>query len=73
MANSAMHRAREQLEFNDRIIIGSHSGLECNPRQRSELFTNDGTNWNSRRNKIGNYDGLHMYSQFGARMLTPVY
>ena len=62
LANTTLHKAREQSGFSQSITIGSHSGLEHNQKQRSELFTNNGTNWNSRKVKFGKYDGLHLYS-----------
>ena len=51
-------------------MIARHTGLECDNKERSLRYTNDGANWNSRNVKMGKYDGMHLYSQAGAVVLT---
>ena len=54
LANTTLHRAREQSEFGEHILVGVHTGLEVEGEEK----------------RLGKYDGLHMYSQAGALAFT---
>ena len=60
----------EDLTFRLTNLLPVDARLECDNKERSLRYTNDGTNWNSRNVKVGKYDGLHLYSQAGAEALT---
>ena len=70
LANQTLHRAREQSDFSEHIMVGVHSGLEAEGEERVRRFANDGTNRKSKHVKLGAFDGLHMYSQAGAVAFT---
>ena len=71
LANKELHKARDNSEFAEQILVGKHSGLECEGRTRTTRFTSDHTNGLHGRNiRLGKYDGIHMYSQAGAEALT---
>ena len=70
LANTTLHRAREQSEFSEHILVGVHTGLEVEGEERTKRFTNHRTSNNSGHKKIGANDGLHMYSQAGAVAFT---
>ena len=60
VANDTLHRAREESEHSEKILIGHNTGL------RVGRYTTMGpTNHNSRNVRIGKYDGLHLYSLLG--------
>ena len=71
LANKELHKARDDSEYAENILVGVHSGLECQGRTRISRFTSDHTNGLHGRNiRMGKYDGVHMYSQGGAEALT---
>ena len=70
LANKTLHSAREESEFSENIMIGTHSGLRVDGMEKNKRFTNDGSNGHSRHVRNGAYDGLHMYSQAGAEAFT---
>ena len=71
LANKELHKARDNSEYAEQILVGQHSGLECEGRTRTTRFTSDHTNGLHGRNiRLGKYDGIHMYSQAGAEALT---
>ena len=69
LANMELHKARDDSEYAENILVGVHSGLECQGRTRITRFTSDHTNGLHGRN-IRKIDGVHMYSQAGAEALT---
>ena len=70
LANTTLHRAREQSMHAEHIMIGVHKGLDVKGDQMKKRFTNDGSNNHSNHKRLGAYDGLHMYSQAGAVAFT---
>ena len=71
LANTTLHRAREQSEHSEHILVGVHSGLEVEEGEvRDARYTNNGSNLHSKNVRLGKYDGLHMYSQAGALAFT---
>ena len=71
IANKELQRARDNSEFAEHILVGHHTGLDCQGRTRISRFTSDQTNGLHGRNiRMGKYDGVHMYSQAGAEALT---
>ena len=70
LANKTLHSARNESEFSENIMIGTHSGLRVDGMEKRRRFTNDGSNGHSRHVRNGAYDGLHMYSQAGAEAFT---
>ena len=71
MANTELHKARNNSEYAENIFVGRHTGLECEGTTRTARFTSDQTNRLHGRNiRMGKFDGIHMYSQAGAEALT---
>ena len=70
LANSHLQRARDASDFAEHILVGEHSGLECEGDTRTNRFTNDQTHIRNWGVKLGKYDGVHLYSQEGAEALT---
>ena len=52
------------------ILVGVHTGLECDGQTRVNRFTSDQTHHFARQIRLGKFDGYHMYSQEGAEALT---
>ena len=71
LANRELHKFRNASEHAKNILVGRHTGLECEGRTRFARFTSDHTNGLHGRNiRLGKFDGIHMYSQAGAEALT---
>ena len=70
LANTTLHRAREQSEQSENILVGRHSGLEVEGEEREARYTNDGSNNQCKHKRMGLNDGIHMYSQAGAVAFT---
>ena len=71
LANKELNKARDASDFAENILVGQHTGLECEGRTRINRFTSDHTNGlHGRHVRMGKYDGIHMYSQAGAEALT---
>lgn len=65
--NKMVQCRRNQSQFAEYILVGSHTGLESEGSLRFRLFANDGTATNVRH---GKFDGLHFYSSAGRLALT---
>ena len=70
LANKTLHTARNESEFAENILVGSHTGLDVSGEERRRRFTNDGSNSHSKHVRAGANDQLHMYSQAGALAIT---
>ena len=70
LANTHLQKARDASDLAEHILVGEHSGLECEGSTRTSRFTSDQTHIRNWGVKLGKYDGVHMYSQEGAEALT---
>ena len=70
LANLHLLRARDASLYAEHIMVGEHSGLECDGITRPDRFTNDQTHIKNWAVRPGKYDGVHLYSQEGAEALT---
>ena len=70
LANLHLLRARDASLYAEHILVGEHSGMECDGVTRTDRFTNDQTHIKNWAVRPGKYDGVHLYSQEGAEALT---
>ena len=70
LANNELKKARNSSEFAEHIMVGEHTGLVCAGSTRIQRFTSDHTHIRNKSVRLGKYDGIHMYSQAGAKALT---
>ena len=70
LANLELRRARDASSQAEHIMVGQHTGLECDGKIRVDRFTSNHTHIKNKNVRMGKYDGLHMYSQQGAEALT---
>jgi hypothetical protein len=70
LANTHMQKARDNSEYAEHIMVGEHSNLECDGSVRTNRYTNDQTHVKNYGVRLGKYDGIHLYSQEGAKALT---
>ena len=70
LANQTLRRAVQESGHNERIMVGSQTGLQVDGQARIDLMTNCGNNWRSKNVKTGKFDGVHFYSRKGQEALT---
>ena len=70
MANEKMQEARDASVWAKHILVGEHSGLECDGATHFSRFTSDHTFSRNKNIRMGKYDGVHMYSLEGAKAMT---
>ena len=70
LANTELIKARDKSEWAANILVGEHTGLECDGQTRINRFTSNQTHHFARQIRLGKFDGYHMYSQEGAEALT---
>ena len=63
LANTELQKARDKSEWAASILVGVHTGLECDGQTRVQRFTSDHTHHFARQIGLGKFDGYHMYSQ----------
>jgi hypothetical protein len=70
LATTELKKARDKSECAANILVGEHTGLECDGQTRVNRFTSNHTHHFARQIRLGKYDGYHKYSQEGAEALT---
>jgi hypothetical protein len=70
LANQELKKARDASDYAQHIMVGQHTGLQCDDRIRVNRFTSDHTYVKHNSVRMGKYDGVHMYSKVGAEALT---
>jgi hypothetical protein len=70
LANESLERMVGQSRNKEKIMVGSHTGLMKEGRERVDMMTNNGDNWRCRNINKGKFDGLHYYSKKGQQALT---
>ena len=70
LANTELNKARDKSDWSANILVGEHTGLECDGQTRVNRFTSNQTHHFARQIRLGKFDGYHMYSQEGAEALT---
>merc|ERR1719394_2247621 len=65
LANMELHQARDGSHWAENVMVGEHSGLECEGLVRKNRFTSDQSHFYNKCVPLGQYDGVHMYSQEG--------
>ena len=70
LANNTLRTMVDESKYNNKIMVGVHTGLQVEDRARADMMTCRGDNWRSRNVKNGKYDGVHYYSRQGQEALT---
>ena len=70
LANTELKKARDKSDWAASILVGVHTGLECDGQTKVNRFTSNQTHHFARQTRQGKFDGYQMYSQEGAEALT---
>ena len=70
LANETLSRVVSESKHKKKLIVGSHTGLMKEGKDRVDMMTNTGDNWRCRNVNRGKFDGIHYYSKMGQHAMT---
>ena len=60
LANTELKKARDKSDWAASILVGVHTGLECDGQTRVNRFTSNQTHHFARQIRLGKFDGYHI-------------